>query len=374
MNAQPRIMVAMSGGVDSSVAAALLVEQGYDVVGAFMKNWDGCDWKRERRDAMRVASVLGIPLHTFDFEREYRARVHAYLVEEYRAGRTPNPDVLCNSEIKFDLLLKATHDLDCAEMATGHYARVRRDGSLTRLLKGVDPKKDQSYFLCRLVQAQLTRTQFPIGALTKIEVRRRARALGLATADKKDSQGLCFVGKVDMALFLKSAIDVRPGKIVTTSGKVVGTHDGVAFYTIGQRKGLGIGTEEPYFVVERRHHTNELVVAHEGDAALYRTEIKAADVQWISGNAPTFPFSCTAQIRYRQQDQNCTIVQKVVGITVTFDEPQRAVAPGQFMVFYDGDELIGSGVINYSHHTMKQDSIILATGEFLALRKKKSSM
>ena len=346
MNAKPRIMVAMSGGADSSVAAALLVEQGYDVVGAFMKNWDGCDWKRERRDAMRVASALDIPLHTFDFEREYRTRVHAYLVEEYRAGRTPNPDVLCNSEIKFDLLLKAAHNLGCSEMATGHYARVQRDGKHTRLLKGIDPKKDQSYFLCRLSQEQLARAQFPIGALTKIEVRRRAKELGLSTADKKDSQGLCFIGKVDMASFLKDAIDAQPGNIVTTSGEVIGAHDGVAFYTIGQRKGLGIGTEEPYFVVERRPATNELVVAHADDGALYRTKIEATHVQWTFGKVPTLPFVCTAQIRYHQLDQRATIVAKRnCEVQVTFDEPQRAVASGQFIVFYEGDKLIGSGII-----------------------------
>lgn len=338
-------MVAMSGGVDSSVAAALLVAEGYDVMGAFMKNWDGCDWKRERRDALRVASTLGITLHTFDFERAYRERVHAYMVSEYRAGRTPNPDVLCNSEIKFDLLLHAAAELGCEKMATGHYARVRSDGHF-HLQKGADGEKDQSYFLCRLGQEELSRVRFPVGDLNKSEVRKQARVLGLSTATKKDSQGLCFIGKVDLASFLQNDIAPRTGNIVTTSGEVIGTHEGVAFYTIGQRKGLGIGGTEPYFVVERRLSTNELVVAHEGDPALFSKSLTAADVQWTLGEAPPFPYTCAAKIRYRHSDQTCAIVSESSGTaTVLFDEPQRAVAPGQFVVFYQGDELIGSGVI-----------------------------
>lgn len=355
-------MVAMSGGVDSSVAAAFLVREGYDVVGAFMKNWDGCDWKRERRDALRVASSLGITLHTFDFEREYRTRVHAYMVSEYRAGRTPNPDVLCNSEIKFDLLLHAAAELGCEKLATGHYARVQvsvadaplddargvpgADDVRTRLLKGVDVEKDQSYFLCRLGQEELSRVLFPIGDLNKSEVRKQARVLGLSTATKKDSQGLCFIGKVDLASFLQNDIAPRTGNIVTTSGGVIGTHEGVAFYTIGQRKGLGVGGTEPYFVVERRLSTNELVVAHEGDPALFSKSLTAADVQWTLGEAPTFPYTCAAKIRYRQTDEPCVVMPAHDGaMRVMFDKPQRAVAPGQFVVFYQGDELVGSGVI-----------------------------
>lgn len=345
MSEKPRVMVAMSGGVDSSVAAAFLVAEGYDVIGAFMKNWDGCDWKRERRDALRVASTLGITLHTFDFERAYRERVHAYMVSEYRVGRTPNPDVLCNSEIKFDLLLRAAAELGCEKMATGHYARVQGDG-LFRLLKGVDGEKDQSYFLCRLGQEELSRVLFPIGDLKKSEVRKQARALGLPTATKKDSQGLCFIGKIDLASFLQNDIAPRTGNIVTTSGEVIGTHEGVAFYTIGQRKGLGVGGMEPYFVVERRLSTNELVVAHEGDPALFSKSLTAADVQWTLGEAPPFPYTCAAKIRYRQSDQACTVVSALnETVLVTFDEPQRAVAPGQFVVLYQGDELVGSGVI-----------------------------
>lgn len=345
MSVKPRVMVAMSGGVDSSVAAAFLVREGYDVIGAFMKNWDGCDWKRERRDALRVASTLGITLHTFDFERAYRDRVHAYMVSEYRKGRTPNPDVLCNSEIKFDLLLHAAAELGCEKMATGHYARVQGDG-LFRLLKGADDEKDQSYFLCRLGQKELARVLFPVGDLKKSEVRKQARVLGLSTATKKDSQGLCFIGKVDLASFLQNDIAPRTGNIVTTSGEVIGTHEGVAFYTIGQRKGLGIGGTEPYFVVERRLETNELVVAHEGDPALFSKSLTVADVQWTLGEAPSFPYLCRAKIRYRQLDQTCTVVSVLNGTaTALFDEPQRAVAPGQFVVFYQGDELVGSGVI-----------------------------
>ena len=335
----------MSGGVDSSVAAALLVIEGYDVIGAFMKNWDGCDWKRERRDALRVASKLGIILHTFDFERAYRQRVHAYMVAEYRAGRTPNPDVLCNSEIKFDLLLRVAADLGCEKMATGHYARVCGNQPV-HLRKGVDNEKDQSYFLCRLGQKELLRVLFPIGDLKKDDVRKRARLLGLSTADKKDSQGLCFIGKVDLACFLKKEITPHVGNIVTTSGDVLGTHEGIAFYTIGQRKGLNIGGTEPYFIVERRLETNELVVAHEGDDVLYASALTAVDVQWTLGEPPAMPFACVAKIRYRQTDEPCTVTLAENGAWhVRFDKPQRAVAPGQFVVFYQGDELVGSGVI-----------------------------
>ncbi|MBI2477068.1 tRNA 2-thiouridine(34) synthase MnmA [Candidatus Uhrbacteria bacterium] len=361
MERHKRIFVAMSGGVDSSVAAALLKEAGHDVVGGFMKNWSGslrvprvdgtfefaeCDWKTERRDAMRVAAQLNIPFRTYDFEREYRERVFDYMVREYDAGRTPNPDVLCNREVKFDLLWRAATEADCVLLATGHYARVEaRDGVFT-LKRGVDPNKDQSYFLCRLGQKELSRAMFPVGGMTKTLVREQARAFGLPVAQKKDSQGLCFVGKVDMPTFLKEKIAPKKGSIVTPGGDVIGTHEGVQFYTIGQRKGIGVADATPYFVVERRVATNELVVAHDGDPALFSRVIYASDVHWITGKVPRMPLVSGAKIRYRQEDQPCAVETTSEGVKVTFDSPQRAVAPGQFIVFYDGDELIGSAIID----------------------------
>lgn len=343
--------MAMSGGVDSSVSAALLAEQGYEVVGVFMKNWDNCDWRADRRDANRVAAQLGISFHSVDFEKEYRQHVYEYMLAEYEAGRTPNPDVLCNKYMKFGFLLKEADRLGCDYVATGHYAQTRVDDDGTvHLLAGEDQNKDQSYFLCRLSQDQLKRAMFPIGKLQKSEVRDIARKHNLSVAEKKDSQGICFVGKVELSDFLKDRIPEREGDIVTTDGKVIGTHKGHMYYTIGQRHGLGLpGGTEPYFVVERRAETNEIVVGHEDDPALYRSELEAADV------VETYPGSMTAvegqqikaRIRYRQPLQDCTY-HNVSDRTVScrFKEPQRAVAPGQFIVLYRENELIGSGVID----------------------------
>jgi len=365
MEKKGKIMVAMSGGVDSSVAAAILVEEGYDVIGGYMKNWSGsikvpqsdggfecheCDWRVERRDAMRVASQLGIVLKTYDFEKEYRARVYEYMIAEYEAGRTPNPDVMCNIEVKFDLLMKAALEEGCEFLVTGHYARVLH-GEINRLYKGVDGGKDQSYFLCRLGQTELEQAMFPVGELEKSEVRVRARALGLATADKKDSQGLCFVGKVDMPTFLKERITVNRGDIVTVDGEVIGQHDGVQFYTIGQRRGIGVGGGPALFVVERRMETNELVVAPEGSPELFSSEAIVGDLSWVSGVAPEMG-RFRVKTRYRQADQWCEVFNIGGGrLRVVFDEKQRSLAPGQFVVFYDGEEvdggeeLIGSGVL-----------------------------
>ncbi len=358
-----KVLVAMSGGVDSSVAALILVQQGYDVAGAFMKNWTGnCDWKAERRDALRVAAKLGILLHTFDFEDEYRLRVYDYMIREYELGRTPNPDVMCNREVKFDMLLKAADELGCAYLATGHYARTltvasspqrgevpsraRRRGVAIGLLKGVDDSKDQSYFLCRLGQKELSRAMFPVGGMKKSEVRAMAAEADLPTAEKKDSQGLCFVGKVDFPIFLKERLKPKRGNIVTTAGNIVGEHDGVWFYTIGQREGLGIGGGVPMYIVERRIDTNELIVAvGDDDPALFSSSITVSDVHWVSGVSPSFPFSCSAKIRYRHPDASCVVSGEGKNVIVHFNNPQRAVAPGQFIVFYAGDELMGSGVI-----------------------------
>ena len=341
-----KVLVAMSGGVDSSVAALLLKQEGYEIEGAFMKNWSGCDWESDKRDAMRVAASLDIPLHVFDFEEEYRERVYEYMIKEYKAGRTPNPDVLCNSEVKFDLLLKMADELGCEYLATGHYARVEHLEDGSRLLKGVDENKDQSYFLCRLDQSQLRRAMFPIGGLEKSEVRELARKHDLDTAEKKDSQGLCFVGPVDMPTFLKERIKPKKGDVVSTAGDKLGEHDGVQYYTIGQRHGLGIGGGEPWYVVDRDVERNELVVGHDDDPALFSKDLEAVDVHWIRDGVE-LPLECSAKIRYRQDDQGCVVESvEADSIAVKFEVSQRAIAPGQFVVFYKEDELIGSAVID----------------------------
>jgi tRNA-specific 2-thiouridylase len=352
---RPKVCVGLSGGVDSSVAAALLLERGYEVVGAFMKNWsdeeaDPCTgdsaWRRERQDALRVALQLGIPFHTFDFEREYRAGVVDYMVREYAAGRTPNPDVMCNKLVKFDLFLAKARELGCDLMATGHYARRRDnpDGTAS-LLAGVDANKDQSYFLHQLSQAQLQAALFPVGELTKPEVRAKAAELGLVTAAKKDSQGICFIGKVKLADFLGDRIRGMPGPIVNTSGEKVGEHDGLAPFTVGQRHGMNLGGGDPYFVVGKDLAAGALVVSRD-PRDLEATALTADGVSWIRTAAPPLPLRAAARIRYRQPLQPCTAEAAAAGaLTVRFDGSQRAVSPGQFVVFYDGDECLGGGVI-----------------------------
>ena len=377
-----KVLLGMSGGVDSSVAAVLLLEQGFEVVGAFMKNWsektdrDGssgdcpaddqgygqigeCSWRTERRDAMRVASQLGIPFLTFDFEDKYRANVYEYMLAEYQAGRTPNPDVLCNKYMKFGFFLEEADKLGCDFVATGHYARVHVDDrDVAHLLAGVDSNKDQTYFLCQLNQDQLRRALFPIGHLLKPEVREIARTHKLSVAEKKDSQGICFVGKVDMVDFLRERIPEREGDIITTDGRLIGKHRGYMYYTIGQRGGLGVGGGTPYYVVERRPETNEVIVAvGEEDPRLYRTELTATNLtETIPGNFTKYAGQkIHARIRYRQPLGVCHFEPSPIyggvgggneGLRVTFDIPQRAVAPGQFIAFYVGDELIGSGIIS----------------------------
>jgi tRNA-specific 2-thiouridylase len=350
-----KIIVAMSGGVDSSVAAALLVREGHEVIGAFMKNWSDeadpctgeCTWKAERQDALRVATTLGIPFETFDFEAEYRAQVVEYMVREYAAGRTPNPDVMCNKEVKFGLFLDRALALGADAVATGHYARVTEREGTFRLLAGVDANKDQSYFLHRLDQRQLSRTLFPIGHLPKPEVRALAREFGLPTAEKKDSQGICFIGKVDLKGFLEAKIPARTGPIVTVGGNVVGRHRGIAPFTVGQRHGLGIGGGAPYFVVEKDVRRNALVVAREDEnpAVLFASTLVAEEAHWIAGRPPAFPLACKTRIRYRQPLQDATVEAEGTNLHVSFSAPQRAVTPGQFAVFYDGDECLGGSVI-----------------------------
>lgn len=379
-----KVLLGMSGGVDSSVSAVLLLEQGYEVIGGFMKNWstvdDGeeCEWRRERRDAMRVAGQLGLKFYTFDFEEQYRSKVYEYMIDEYKAGRTPNPDVLCNKYMKFDLFLKEADKLGCDFIATGHYARkvdgaksvspsvipaqagIQYDDEFAHLLMGVDQGKDQTYFLCQLDQEQLKRSLFPIGHLEKSKVREIAREHNLFVADKKDSQGICFVGQVDMQQFLEARIPPHEGNIVTTDGRVLGQHRGFEFYTIGQRGGLGVGGGAPLYVVDRKPETNEVVVAQgPDDPALYRSELSVTNLSETIPGAIDCAMGKTilARIRYRQPLAECVIgttsespinggwCAGEAGLQVTFSSPQRAVAPGQFVAFYEGEELIGSGVI-----------------------------
>lgn len=354
-----KVLVGMSGGVDSSVSAALLLEQGYEVIGAFMKNWSGtvcgpntsqsesvgeefeeCGWKNERRDAARVAAKLGIPFVTFDFEEEYRNKVVENMFEEFKAGRTPNPDVMCNKFIKFDRFLEEADRLECQFVATGHYARIVHG----RLAAGSDKDKDQTYFLWAINPEVISRILFPIGNMEKPDVRKKAHKLGLDVADKKDSVGICFVGEVDMREFLQARLPKDPGNVVTTEGEVIGTHEGINFYTIGQRHGLQIGGGEPYYVVEKRPETKELVVTSNYNPSLFKKGLTAKDLNWFEEIKA--PRVCQCRIRYRQPLQKCTItlVEKEK-ITVEFDESQRAVTPGQSVVFYDNDLVLGGGII-----------------------------
>lgn len=358
-----KVLLGMSGGVDSSVAAVLLLEEGYEVIGAFMKNWSGdvhgpevkdkdqvgeafeeCGWKAERRDAMRVAAALDIPFMTFDFEKEYRRDVVEYMFAEYKKGRTPNPDVMCNKFMKFDLFLREADALGCDFVATGHYARIDRTSDQIKILSGVDDNKDQTYFLWAINPDTLPRILFPLGHLHKPEVRKIAEKHNLIVADKKDSTGICFVGEVNMREFLQARIPQKPGKIVTTEGKVVGEHEGIFFYTIGQRQGLNIGGGEPYYVVEKNIEKNELVVTSNFHPALFKKELTADGCNWF--HIPKTPFDCLARTRHRQDKQKCTIQSiEVDTVRVTFDTEQRAITPGQSIVFYDEDEMIGGAII-----------------------------
>ena len=349
-NHKEKILVAMSGGVDSSVAAALLVKKGYDVAGAFMVNYDDSHhpspllgqegincWSRDYQDALRVAAKLGIPLMRLNFTKEYKKLVLDYMYREYAAGRTPNPDVLCNKFIKFGVWLKKAKALGFDKLATGHYARLR----LGKLLEAKDKNKDQTYFLHQLTQAQLKYVLFPIGEYSKPQIRALAKKFGLATAEKEESMGICFVGEVPMKKFLMKKIKPRPGKITTSSGEAIGKHDGLPFYTIGQRIGTTTptpprkqgGDTKPLYVVAKNKKTNELVAGFENDQLLYKKEIEVGELNWISGT-PKFPLKCTARLRHRQPLQACTVKKINFKIKVFFSKPQRAVTPGQFAVFY----------------------------------------
>ena len=361
-NNKIKVLVALSGGVDSSVSAALLLRQGYDVTGAFMKQWSEsqdmagvCSWKQDRRDALRVAAFLGIPLLTLDFEKEYKQWVTEYMFAEYEAGRTPNPDVLCNKYIKFGVWLDKAKELGFEYLATGHYARNKEQGTRNNkkflLMTSKDTEKDQTYFLHQLGQQQLAYTLFPVGDYTKKQVRAMAKRWKLPTAERPESMGICFVGEVPMKEFLQQKIKPTPGKIVTTSGEEIGQHDGLAFYTIGQRNfgirnnELGIREQTSLFVVEKRIATNELVVGHEDDPLLYSKITTVSDVHFVSGQMPVFPLRCEVRLRHRQPLERCRIRNQESGIVVEFKKQQRAVTPGQFAVFYKKGECLGGGVI-----------------------------
>lgn len=358
-NSETRIVVGMSGGVDSSVTALLLKQQGYDVIGIFMKNWDDtdefghCTAEDDAEDVRRVCEQIDIPYYTVNFEKEYFDKVFAYFLEEYKRGRTPNPDVMCNREIKFGEFLNKAMDLGADYVATGHYARVVQEDGMYKLLRGVDNNKDQTYFLNALNQEQLSKAMFPIGHLPKPEVRRIAEEAGLYTAKKKDSTGVCFIGERNFREFLSQYLPAQSGDMVDiTTGEVKGRHDGLMYYTLGQRQGLGIGGSgngEPWFVAEKDLEHNILYVV-QGDKhpSLYSTALVASGVNWIAGadKLPKEPFKCVAKFRYRQQDQGVTLTPQEDGtILVTFDQPQKAITPGQAVVFYDGEECLGGGTI-----------------------------
>ena len=356
----PHVVVAMSGGVDSSVTALRLREAGLRCSALFMKNWnepddgDGrCRWEDDVADAMRVCDALGIPLNTIDLAATYWNEVFEDFLAEYRSGRTPNPDVLCNREIKFKAFLDAARAIGGDVIATGHYVRLRTSGSELQLLKGSDPNKDQSYFLHTLGQAQLAAALFPVGELHKSEVRRRARAAGLATHEKKDSTGICFIGEQRFREFLSRYVPAQPGPVVDLHGKLIGEHQGAVYYTLGQREGLGIGgvkgaLQSPWFVAAKNLAANELVAVQGHDhPALMSTSLRATRLSWVAGAAPSWPLHCRARTRYRQAEQACTVMPDEDGsVAVQFAQPQRAVTPGQSVVFYAADVCLGGGIID----------------------------
>jgi tRNA-specific 2-thiouridylase len=359
-NSASKVIVGMSGGVDSSVSALLLLEQGYRVEGLFMKNWeedDGteyCTARQDYADAQAVADRLGITLHGANFAAEYWDNVFEHFLAEYRAGRTPNPDILCNREIKFRAFLDYAMVLGADYIATGHYARRGEEDGRGTLLKGLDPNKDQSYFLHAVGHAELEKTLFPIGELEKPEVRRLAGHHQLATARKKDSTGICFIGERRFRDFLQQYLPARPGEIYRLDGEHLGRHQGLMYHTIGQRQGLGIGglanhPDEPWYVVGKDLANNVLLVAQGRDhPALFSSALLASELFWVAGETPPLPLACTAKVRYRQADQACVVSRQGDAFRVVFDEPQRAVTPGQSVVFYAGERCLGGGVIEHA--------------------------
>lgn len=346
-----KILVGLSGGVDSAVAAYLLKEQGYDVTAGFMINYmapegEVCPTREDIKVAKKVAEYLEIPFFTFDYRDEYEAKVLNYMYEWYKKGITPNPDIMCNSEIKFRVFLDEALELGFDAVATGHYARIEEEQWVSTLKKGRDPNKDQSYFLAGLSREQLSRALFPIGHLEKPEVREIARKAWLPNAERKESQGICFVGKVDIKEFLQKKIPNSIGEVVDTNGKVLGTHKGVFYYTIGQRKGLDIGgMPEPIFVVNKDIKNNRLIVWYGKDDELYSNSLQIDEIHFL-GKQYDLPKKSMAKIRYRQADQSCEVIKTDNGYSVEFDTPQRAIAAGQIVAFYADDELWGSGIIS----------------------------
>ncbi len=349
----------MSGGVDSSVAALLLKRQGFDVVGVFMKNWEEqdengvCTSENDWRDVQAVCEAIGIPYYAVNFAREYRDRVFSYFLEEYRAGRTPNPDVLCNREIKFKAFLDFAMKLGAEKIATGHFASLREENGVFRLLRGADANKDQSYFLYMLGQPQLAKAMFPVGRLTKGQVRQIAREAGLSVSEKKDSTGICFIGERDFKAFLQTYLPARPGPMRSFSGETVGRHDGLMYYTLGQRRGLGIGGRgdgRSWFVIGKDLQNNVLLVAQgEDHPMLYATRASAIQPTWIAGCPPARegePLDCTAKFRYRQPDQAVTVHIEEEKLLITAHAPQRAITPGQSVVFYQGENCLGGAIVD----------------------------
>ncbi|CUB02562.1 tRNA 2-thiouridine(34) synthase MnmA [Marinomonas fungiae] len=358
-NASIKVIVGMSGGVDSSVSALLLQQQGYQVEGLFMKNWDEddgteyCTAKEDLADAQAVCDKLGIHLHTANFAAEYWDNVFEHFLEEYKAGRTPNPDILCNKEIKFKAFLEYALELGADYIATGHYVRRGEIDDQPVLLKGLDNNKDQSYFLYAVGKDEIGRTFFPVGELEKPEVRRLAEEHDLITHNKKDSTGICFIGERRFKDFLEQYLPAQPGNIETLEGDVIGKHHGLMYHTIGQRQGLGIGglskyPDEPWYVVEKDLQRNVLVVTQGGQhESLFKTHLIADNFDWVAREKPSMPLTCMAKCRYRQPDQECTISELADGrVEVSFKEPQRAITPGQSVVFYIGEHCLGGGIIN----------------------------
>lgn len=359
INASPKVVVGMSGGVDSSVSAYLLQQQGYHVVGLFMKNWEEddsdeyCSAAADLADAQAVCDKLNIKLHTINFAAEYWDNVFEHFLSEYKAGRTPNPDILCNKEIKFKAFLEyAAEDLGADYIATGHYVRKRETGNKVELLRGIDTNKDQSYFLYTLSEDQIKQSLFPVGELEKPQVRKIAEQLGLVTASKKDSTGICFIGERKFNDFLARFLPAQEGLIRTVDGQVIGKHQGLMYHTLGQRKGLGIGglkqaDDTPWYVVDKDIKNNELIVAQGHDhPALFSIGLIAQQLHWVDRNIVTEPFECTVKTRYRQQDIICQVNPLAEDkIEVIFEHPVAAVTPGQSAVFYKNEVCLGGGII-----------------------------
>ena len=350
-----RVVVGMSGGVDSSVAAYLMKQQGHEVLGVFMNNWEEkddrgvCTSQKDWDDVRRVCDVIDIPYYSVNFAREYKERVFAHFLEEYQKCRTPNPDVLCNREIKFNVFLNFAETLGAEKLVTGHFANLGRQGDKVTLLRAKDENKDQTYFFYMLGQRALSRACFPVGGLLKSEVREIARQQGLPTSEKKDSTGVCFIGERDFRAFLKTYLPAQGGDMVDESGKVVGHHEGLMYYTLGQRRGLGIGgggNGQRWFVIEKDVKHNRLIVSQGEDDRLYTPRAEASEATWISGEAPGAEIECMVRLRHRQPLQKCRIQISGEKVHMEFDQPQRAVTPGQSAVFYQGDVCLGGAIVD----------------------------